>query len=212
MCVIFLDLSDEPAPFWECCNWQLEAPEVRPGGRRTTFSGQGPEVPLLFQRWGLLRTGARSGSRAHTQHSGRSGPDLYRSRMLPVPPRPGRSPSYSRWRSQRAGGGPCKLSSPGTLPPPRLAAAAASGGSATPGKSQPATTRKACELGSHQDSSGDLEVTERGRGSRSQVFRSESGVGGWVMLPFTSSVTTGQLQTSSVRCFPETGLIRVGFI
>ena len=86
MCVVFLVLSHEPAPFWESVtyNWRSWMLGLA-GEARTTFSGQGPEVPLLFQRWGLLQTGAWSGSWAYAKHSGRSNPDLYLSQTLPVP-------------------------------------------------------------------------------------------------------------------------------
>lgn len=49
-------------------------------------------------------------------------PDLYRSGMFPVPTEAWVLSKKAAGWSQGAGSGPCKMSSPGTLPPPLLAA------------------------------------------------------------------------------------------
>lgn len=166
-----LPLFGARGPSWERCgsSWRSWASGW---AGRATFSGRAPGCSLLFQNWGAAGMGRYRAVQLTpgTLGAHKPGPIFIAPGCFLSLPRPGCCPSSSRWRSQRAGGGPCKTSSLGTLPLPPLAAAAAAGGSAAPGKS----VRK---LGSPPATPGHPDLPERGRGSWSLVFRSEWGVG-----------------------------------
>lgn len=101
---------------------------------KTPSPRHSPGVLSLAPELGAAQNGAWAGefdSHKALWANSQTSPDLYHFGMLPVPAeawalsklKPPDGPS-------RLGGGPCKMSSPRTLPPPQLTPAVASGGQA----------------------------------------------------------------------------------